>query len=69
MRVAGEHGILHGVELKNILQFLLSVLQLSHTENTGIAMAYKRKTEDEYVIQADYGFGDGFEDVTVETTR
>ena len=26
-------------------------------------MAYQRKTRDEYWVQQDYGYGDGFEDV------
>lgn len=30
-------------------------------------MAYKRKTEDEFQIHGDYGYG--FEEVTCETTR
>jgi hypothetical protein len=31
-------------------------------------MAYKRKTVDEYDIEADYGYGDGWEIVTCEAT-
>jgi hypothetical protein len=31
-------------------------------------MAYKRKTEDEYQIQGNYGYGHGFECVTTEET-
>lgn len=30
---------------------------------------YKRKTKDEYQVQCDYGYGDGFEEVTSEETR
>jgi len=30
---------------------------------------YQRKTRDEYEIQCDYGYGDGFECVCAEDTR
>jgi hypothetical protein len=32
-------------------------------------MAYKRKTEDEYIVQGNYNCGYGWEDVTAESTR
>jgi hypothetical protein len=32
-------------------------------------MAYKRLTEDEYIVQGNYHSGDDWEDVTSETTR
>ena len=32
-------------------------------------MAYKRLTEDEYTVQGNYNSGDGWEDLTSETTR
>ena len=32
-------------------------------------MPYVRKTEDIYVLQTDYGYGDGWEDLTAEKTR
>jgi hypothetical protein len=32
-------------------------------------MPYKRKTTDEYVLQGDYGYGHGWEDLTTEDTR
>lgn len=32
-------------------------------------MAYKRKTYDEFELQADYGYGDGFECICTEQTR
>jgi hypothetical protein len=32
-------------------------------------MAYKRKTQDEYTVQGNYNSGDGWEDLTSETTR
>ncbi len=31
-------------------------------------MGYVRKTEDEYHVEADYGYGDGFETVFIATT-
>lgn len=31
-------------------------------------MAYVRKTKDEYVLQCNYGYGDGWEDVFTEET-
>lgn len=35
----------------------------------GRDMAYQRKTRDVFDIEADYGYGHGFEVVTCETTR
>ena len=32
-------------------------------------MSYTRKTEDEYTIQGNYGYGDGWEDLTCYDTR
>lgn len=32
-------------------------------------MSYQRKTADVYAIEADYGYGQGFECVNTETTR
>jgi hypothetical protein len=32
-------------------------------------MAYKRKTEDVFELRANYGYGDGYECITAETTR
>lgn len=31
-------------------------------------MAYKRKTKDEFTLQGNYGYGDGWEDLTTEKT-
>lgn len=31
-------------------------------------MPYKRKTHDEFVLLCNYGYGDGWEEVNVETT-
>ena len=32
-------------------------------------MTYKRLTEDEYIVQGNYNYGDGWEDLTSEVTR
>jgi hypothetical protein len=32
-------------------------------------MAYTRKTRDEFVLQGNYGYGNGWEDLTAEETR
>lgn len=32
-------------------------------------MAYKRKTEDEYLVMYDYGYGDGIEVLTTCSTK
>ena len=32
-------------------------------------MAYVRKTKDEYIVQGNYYYGDGFEDECTEETR
>lgn len=38
--------------------------------NKGVlTMPYKRKTIDEYAVQGNYNYGDGWEDLTSEATR
>lgn len=32
-------------------------------------MTYTRKTKDEYIVQGNYGYGQGFEDECTEETR
>jgi len=44
-------------------------IKLYNRTNGGDPMAYKRKTEDEYTVQGNYNYGDGWENLTSETTR
>lgn len=47
----------------------LAISRLRKRSSGGVSGARPRKTRDEYVVQANYGYGHGWEDATAENTR